>query len=294
MANTPTPITNANIDIYRAEDYGITGPIATADIKEDDPGYYIAEELDEGDYTYKVSAPTKGSKVGDFTLPGPGMGPNKLKKILPPITLVSAAEVNVTLYNKDGQVIVIPGAGGATGPTGVTGVTGDLDIQVSRIIAEGGGEGVYTVPDAPVGQRLIEVKPANIDEYQNLKIIRTISKPTTDVTIILNPPITLYVTVTKTVGGIISPAPIPDTTCRLFEVSSTGGIIREFTAKVGNAFKVTHLADSTIYIRAYAPSSNIGDGSTEPLNPLTNVVSISLAYSDSVSGAINRTINYNI
>ena len=265
MATNEQPITNATIEIYRAEDYGVTGPITTADPKSS-PGYYKAEDLEDGDYIYKVSAPDKGSVVGSFNLPG-YLSAGDLQKNLSPITLVNGADLNITVYDKDGKVIIREGAGGPTGPEGVTGVTGELDIHAAKLIAEGGEEGIYTVDAVPVGQRLIEIIPIDPDEYQNLKILRTISSPTTNVTINLYPPVTLFITPKFANGNI-------DTNGRLFEVSQSGNKIREITTKIGQDFKITHLADGVVYFRSYGI-----DGTT----PVSDIVSYTISYL--ISGA---------
>ncbi len=282
MAKVPEPITGATIEIYRAEDYGVTGPIDTADPKAEDPGYYKAEELDEGDYTYKVSAPDKGTVVGDFTLPDPS-DKEAIQKNIPPITLVSGALASITLYDKDGKTITKDGATGPTGPTGVTGITGDVDIEVARLFSEGGGEGVYTVDDVPIGERLIEIKPSDPTVYQNLKLLRNISKPTTDIDITLYPPVTLYVTVYKNDITTKPPQQVIDTNCRLFEVTETGNKIREITTKTSSDFKIGMLANGVIHLLVTKL-----DGITK----LGDIATFTIDYAQTTEGIMSRGIIY--
>lgn len=283
MDKKSQPISNATIEIYRAEDYGVTGPIDTADPKAEDPGYYKAEDIDEGDYTYKISAPEKGTVVGDFKLPDPA-DETAIQKNLPPIIMVSGAEVNIRLYNKDEHIIVKSGATeGPTGPTGVTGVTGDLDIQVARLYAGGGQEGVYVTDNVPVGERLIEVIPEDPSEYQNLKILRNITKPDTDIDITLYPPVTLYITVYKDDITTKPPQQLIDTNCRLFEVTLTGNKIREITTKTGSDFKISKLANGMIYFLVTAL-----DGVTK----YGDIATFTVDYIQTTDGVMSRSIIY--
>ena len=283
MATTAQPISDATINIYHAEEYGVTGPILTADPKDGKPGFYKADDVDEGDYTYLVSAPGKGSVVGDFTLPGPD---GNLQKNIPPITLVSGVDVNLTLTNRFDQPLLAAGEGGPTGPSGPTGVEVELEVKIARLYAEGGGEGVYTIDNVPIGERLIEVKRLgeNVVEeettnLQNISVLRTISAANKDISIKIYPPVVLYVLVNKDVGGKIT----VDTTCRLWRVASNGFKIQEITSKSGNHFRIPNLSDGTMYFQVYG-----SDGNT----PLGDQQEYSLSWVDSTNNSIFKVITY--
>ncbi len=239
MATQEQPIAGAIISIYNREDYGVTGPTGPTTVAVADPkvdiGWYKAEDLDDGEYTYTVEAAGKGTLVGDFKLPG--TKPTN-PKTLPTIRMVSASDVDISIVDDEATPVV----------TGIK-------VWISRLYATHVSDGVYNRVDVPVGERLIEIVPDDPDVYQNLKILRTITSPSSAIDISpLYPPVTLYIKPVIVVDGGVG---MVDSNARLFETTSSGVIIREITTKVGDHFKITHMANGVAYFKATNPTGTV-------------------------------------
>jgi hypothetical protein len=263
MPDNFVPVTDAGVDIFTiGSDMINDSPIASANPVPGDTGDYKAESIEEGEYFYLVTAPGRGSVVGNLTLPNPAT-PNQLTEYIGNINMVPGLPVSVIVVKDKDNVAI----------------TSDIIVELERIryehVAAGEYASGYAVPTGTNKQ--IVITPADDTVYQNLKILRDITNPMSNINIILFPPVTLNITIRT--GSSTGPI---DMTARLYEMNGNNKV-RELSRQ-GNIFPIHKLADGTITLRAYGP-----DGITT----LSNNVTYPISYSNtSNTGVLIRNLVY--
>jgi len=263
MPDNFVPVTDASVDIFTiGSDMINDSPIASTDPIPGQPGDYKAESIDEGEYFYLVTATGRGSVVGNLTLPNPAT-PEQLIEYIGPINMVPGLPTSIIVVTDKDSVAI----------------TSDIIVELERIryehIADGEYASGYAVPTGVAKQ--IVITPADDTVYQNLKILRDITNPMSNINIMLFPPVTLNLTIRRdSNSGAI------DTTARLFEMNGNTKV-RELSRQ-GNIFPIHKLADGTITLRAYGPNG---------VTTLSDNVTYNIRYSDtSNTGVLNRNLVY--
>ncbi len=266
------PITGADIEIFpeggNMNDGGelvtTLAPVAGT------PGRYRVDSIDEGSYFLVAKSTGRGTVVKDFRLPKE-TAPSELTKYIGPLNMVAGLPVmDVNIKDKDDANIT----------TGIT-------LEVARIRGVHVSDGDYTVAAVPVGTRQLEIIPDDPDQYQNWKMNLDVTNPMTGLNLVLDPPITLNVTIQKqTTSGTtteLTTELTTDTSSRLFIMDGNTKVREVFTGGA-NWYTAKYLINGDVTVRAYAK-----DGVT----PRAGNVTYNINYLASESGVLNRNYIWN-
>ena len=258
------PITGATIEIFpkggNMNDGGelvtTLAPVAGT------PGRYRADSIDEGSYFLVAKSAGRGTVVKDFKLPKE-TAPSELTKYIGPLNMVAGLPVmDVNIKDKDAANIT----------TGIT-------LEVARIRGVHVSDGDYTVAAVPVGTRQLEIIPSDPEQYQNWKMNVDVTNPMTGLNLVLDPPITLNVTIQKQTTSGTTTELTTDTSSRLFIMDGNTKVREVFTGGA-NVYTAKYLINGDVTVRAYAK-----DGVT----PRAGNVTYNIKYIPLTSGVVNRT-----